>query len=159
MPLDIRTVAVASFTTGPQQFHNTRGNLIAVRRELAVLPTVLVGLAAAVVGVSAHAGGAQFSAQQRGATKINPRQLDAMLMTTREPVPHGRGGSATGAACAHGAQGEKLNPWSCAVRYSSGAVIDYVIEVANDGRFIGVDKTGTRRVHGCCVVGVANPLQ
>ncbi len=130
-----------------------------MRRELAVIPVILVGLAAAAVGVSAHGGAAAFSAQQHGETRINPRQLDAMLLTTREPVPHGRGSIATAVACDPGTKGPKLNPWRCSIRYGSGAAIQYVVEVANSGRFVGVDKTGARVVRGCCVVGVAHPLE
>ena len=47
--------------------------------------------------------------------------------------------------------------WYKSAPYRSGAVIDYVIEIANSGSFQGSDRTGARRVRGCCVVGVAHP--
>jgi hypothetical protein len=129
-----------------------------VRRELVIIPLILLGLIAAAVAVSAHGGGAAFSAQQQGEARINPRQLDAMLMTTREPVAHGHGSTAAGVACEPGTKGAKLNPWRCNIRYGSGAVIEYLIEIADNGRFEGVDGTGARTVRGCCVVGVAHPF-
>jgi hypothetical protein len=128
-----------------------------VRRELAIIPLVVVSLAGGAVGVSAHGGGAAFTAEQHGQSRIDPRQLDAMLMTTREPVAHGVGSAASGVVCEAGTHGAKLNPWQCNIRYRSGAVIDYVIEIANSGSFQGSDRTGARRVRGCCVVGVAHP--
>jgi hypothetical protein len=128
-----------------------------VRRELAIIPLVVLSLAGGVVGISAHGGGAAFTAEQHGQTRIEPRQLDAMLMTTREPVPHGVGSAASGVVCEAGTKGAKLNPWQCNIRYRSGAVIDYVIEIANSGSFHGTDRTGARTVRGCCVVGVAHP--
>jgi hypothetical protein len=129
-----------------------------VRREFVIIPVVLLCLAAAAVAASSRGGAAAFSAQQRGEAKINPRQLDAMLMTTREPVPQGHGGTATGVVCEAGTQGAKLNPWRCNIRYSSGDVVKYEVEVANDGRFEGIDRTGARIVRGCCVVGLAHPF-
>jgi hypothetical protein len=72
------------------------------------MPLVLLSLAGGAVGVSAHGGGAAFTAKQHGQTRIEPRQLDAMLMTTREPVPHGVGSAATGVAC-EAVIGEKLS--------------------------------------------------
>jgi hypothetical protein len=53
-----------------------------VRRELAIIPLVIVGLAGGAATVSAKGGGAAFTSQQEGQTRIAPRQLDAMLMTT-----------------------------------------------------------------------------
>ena len=128
---------------------------MAVRHELALLPTIAVGLAGAAVAAFAHQGSGAIAAQQDFQAWLNPHQLAAILLDTREPVPSGTGAAATSATCKHGSSGAKLNPWTCTVGYGRGARVTYRIDVALNGSFTGADRTGTRTVHGCCVLGVA----
>jgi hypothetical protein len=130
-----------------------------MRRELAIIPTIAVGLAAAAVAVSSYQGNPQFAADYQANARLDPHQLASMLMTTDEAVPHGVGPAAIRAACNHGRQGQKLNPWKCSVQYANGDIVRYLIAVAANGKYEGADLAGHRVVRGCCVVGVAHPSQ
>jgi hypothetical protein len=118
-------------------------------------PTVVVGVVAALITIAAHQGTAGFVYAQQHPSRIDPSQLEAILKTTREPVPTGRGSLVRSARCLHGATGPKLNPWRCTLHYRSGSSITYRVVVALSGHFEGADRTGSRVVHGCCLQGTA----
>jgi hypothetical protein len=126
-----------------------------MRGELVILPTIAVGLAGAAVAAFAHQGSAQIAAQQSVESVLNRHQLEAMLLDTTEPIPKGTGPQATTATCKPGTRGPKLNPWACTVAYGPKQRIKYRIEVASSGSFTGADRTGSRTVRGCCLLGVA----
>jgi hypothetical protein len=128
-----------------------------LRRELAIIPAIVVGLAAAAVAVSSYQGNPQFAAEHQANTQLDPRQLASMLMATDEAVPHGTGPAPIRATCNHGHKGQKLNPWKCSVQYTNGTIVRYLIEVAANGDYEGADIAGHRVVEGCCVVGLAHP--
>jgi hypothetical protein len=129
-----------------------------VRRGLfVILPTVAVGVVAAIVTIAAHQGDPAFVFEQQRPTRIEPGQLEVIVKMTREPRPSGPGSVAVAAGCIPGHRGPKLNPWRCTVRYGSGHVISYRIVVQLSGRFHGADRTGTRVIDGCCLRGGAVP--
>jgi hypothetical protein len=121
------------------------------------VPTVVVGLIAALVTLSARGADPVFVYEQQHPTRIEPAQLQLILLRTREPVAAGTGSAAISVRCLPGRSGPKLNPWRCAFRYRSGDAVVYRIVVQPSGRFRGVDRTGARIVDGCCVQGSAVP--
>lgn len=127
------------------------------RGVLVMVPAVLVGLAAALVVIAAHQGDTAFVYAQQHPTRIMPSQFEAILQTTREPVPTGAGSLAVSVRCIPGRTGPKLNPWHCTIRYRSGHAISYRIIVQPSGAFRGADRTGVRLVQGCCLQGGAVP--
>jgi Bacterial sugar transferase len=129
-----------------------------VRRGLFVIvPTVVVGVVAALVTIAAHQGDTAFVFEQQHPTRIEPGQLESIVKRTREPLPAGSGSAAISARCVPGHSGPKLNPWRCTIRYASGDAIRYRIVVQLSGRFQGVDRTRTRVIDGCCLPGGAVP--
>lgn len=120
-------------------------------------PVILVGVLGALVTIGAHQTNGAFANEQEHPSKIAPGQLETLLMQTREPIPSGEGTAVTSARCFPGADGPKLNPWHCVLRYRSGDAISYQIVVQPSGQFKGADRTGTRVVHGCCLDGAAAP--
>jgi hypothetical protein len=128
-----------------------------LRGLLVVVPTVAVGVVAALVAIGAHQTDTAFTFEQQHPTRIAPSQLEALVMRTREPLPAGAGGAANAVHCFPGHHGPKLNPWMCKVRYASGHNISYRIVVGPSGRFQGADRTNTRVIEGCCLRGGAVP--
>jgi hypothetical protein len=116
-------------------------------------PVILVGVVAALVTIGAHQGNSAFVYGQAHPSKIDPGQLETILAQTREPIPGGDGSKVTSARCLPGANGPKLNPWHCVLRYRSGDSIRYRIVVQPSGQFNGADRSGTRVIHGCCLLG------
>jgi hypothetical protein len=125
-----------------------------VRRGVFLLfPALAIGVIAGLLTIAAHQGDAAFVYDQQHPRTVQPRQFELVIAKTREPLPTGPGKPATGAKCIPGDQGPKRNPWSCKVRYGSGRSITYSLEVRLDGKFKGVDSTGSRIVTGCCITG------
>jgi hypothetical protein len=124
---------------------------------LVVVPTVAVGVVAALVTIGAHGADPAFIFEQQHPTRIEPGQLVSILTRTREPVPTGAGRAATSVRCIPGERGAKLNPWRCSIHYGSGGTIEYRIIVQPSGRFHGVDRTGARVIEGCCLRGGSAP--
>jgi hypothetical protein len=125
-----------------------------------LLPTVAVGIVAALVALSGHQGDTALVVSEQARQRqevLSPIQLEAILQNTREPVPAGVGRPAVAVSCRSGTRGPKLNPWRCAIHYRSGDTIDYRIVVGPDGAFHGTDRTGARLIHGCCLLGVGQP--
>jgi hypothetical protein len=129
-----------------------------VRRVLLLMvPTVVVGLAAAFVTIAVRQGDPAFVYEQQHPAAIAPGQLEEILVRTHEPVPSGPGSAATSASCFPGQSGPKRNPWHCMLRYRSGQSLSYRILVQSSGRFEGVDRSGTGVIHGCCLKGDVVP--
>jgi hypothetical protein len=129
-----------------------------VRRGLIItLPTHVVGLIAALVTLSARQADPAFTYEQQHPARLEPTQLEAILVRTREPLRAGMGTVAVSVRCLPGSNGPKLNPWRCALRYRSGHTIAYRIKVQPSGHFRGVDRTGFRLIGGCCLRGTATP--
>jgi hypothetical protein len=125
-----------------------------VRRPLIViLPILVLGVVAAAITFAAHQANPEFTYAQQHPTQVDPRQLELILQRTREPVPGGNGSPAVAASCTAGETGPKLNPWSCKIRYRNGAKVSYQLVVALNGAFEGADRTGSRVIRGCCLVG------
>jgi hypothetical protein len=127
------------------------------RGVLLLLPALVIGVIAGLLTIAAHQGDAAFVFNQQHPRTVNPRQFELVIAKTHEPLPTGPGKLATGAKCTPGNTGPKRNPWSCTVRYGSGRSVTYSLEVRPDGKFKGVDHTGSRIVTGCCITGGATP--
>ena len=125
------------------------------RALLLTLPTALVGVIAALVTIFTRQADPAFVYGQQHPARIEPAQLESILMSTREPVASGTGTSAVSVHCLPGRSGPKLNPWRCTIRYRSGDAVAYRITVQPSGRFRGFDSTGVRLVDGCCLRGGA----
>jgi hypothetical protein len=124
-----------------------------VRRALLViLPVAIVGVVGAIVAIAARETDANFVFRQQHAATIEPRQVERLVMRAREPVPGNNGTRAVDGTCTPGKQGERRNPWTCAIKYASGRRVTYQVVIAPDGSLRGVNATGERLVHGCCVV-------
>lgn len=118
-----------------------------------LLPALVIGVIAGLLTIGAHQGDPAWVFAQQNPRNVSPRQFELVIAKTREPLPTGPGKPATGATCTPGNLGPKRNPWSCTVRYGSGRKVTYSLEVRPDGKFKGVDHTGTRIVTGCCITG------
>ena len=113
----------------------------------------MIGVVAGLLTIAAHQGDAAFVYNQQHPRTVQPRQFELVIAKSNEPLPTGQGKPAIGAHCTPGNNGPKRNPWSCTVRYGSGRSYTYSLEVRRDGKFKGVDPTGTRIVTGCCISG------
>ena len=113
----------------------------------------MIGVVAGLLTIAAHQGDAAFVYNQQHPRTVQPRQFELIIAKSNEPLPTGQGKPAIGAHCTPGNNGPKRNPWSCTVRYGSGRSYTYSLEVRPDGKFKGVDPTGTRIVTGCCISG------
>jgi hypothetical protein len=118
---------------------------------LLILPVAVVGVVGALVSVSARESDANFVFRQEHPANIEPRQVERAVMRAPEPVPGNHGTRAASGHCAPGRQGERHNPWTCRIRYASGRLVDYQVVIDAHGAFRGVNPTGERLVHGCCI--------
>ena len=122
------------------------------RALLLILPVAVVGVVGALVAIAARESDANFVYRQQNATVIEPGQVEKAVMRAREPVPGNNGTRAVSGKCTPGKQGERRNPWLCRIRYGSGRVVAYRVEIGPTGSFRGVNPTGERLVNGCCVL-------
>jgi hypothetical protein len=121
------------------------------RALLLMLPVAVVGVIGGLVAIAARESDANFVFRQQHSSTIEPRQVERLVMRAREPVPGNNGTAAVRGTCTPGKVGERRNPWSCRIRYGSGRIVVYRLEIAPDGSFQGSNPTGERVVRGCCV--------
>jgi hypothetical protein len=125
-------------------------------KALAVLgPILVIGLIGAVVSFRAHESDPGFLFSQQHASHVTPVSVERVVTLSKEPVPPGTSSTkASSATCKARGQGELRNPWTCRIRYRSGHVIAYRVDLTPDGRAHGQDSAGVRRIQGCCVEGL-----
>jgi hypothetical protein len=119
------------------------------RALLLVGPVALVAVVAGLWSISSR-GDAAFTFDQQHPRAASDRELEALVRQPREPTPHGPGAPGRSARCVPGSASGQRNPWRCTVRYPSGRRIRYRVQVANDGKYVGQDRTGQFIIRGCC---------
>lgn len=117
-----------------------------------MLPVAIVGVIGGLVAIAARESDASFVYRQQHATNIAPSEVEKAVMRAREPVPGDHGTRAVSGHCTPGKQGERRNPWQCRIKYGSGRVVVYRVELGPGGAFRGINPTGERLVRGCCVL-------
>ena len=119
-----------------------------------VFMAILVGIAATVAVLRERGGAGLLRIEQSRALALKPSrvvaaaQVEAVVGQAPEPVPAARRTEATRVHCRAGGGGVLRDPWSCTIRYRSGTLAHYLVQVQPDGRYIG---RGTGRIEGCCV--------
>jgi hypothetical protein len=122
-----------------------------------VFPLILLGvlLATGVAGSVATMANREldpaFEFRARNPLRVEPEQVERAVMNAPEPAAEGPKTKARSARCKAGTTGDLRNPWTCAVRYASGARFSYEVEVDADGAFEGQTADGQRLISGCCV--------
>ena len=115
---------------------------------------ILVGIAATVAVLRERGGADLFRIEQsralvlRPATVLKAAQVRAVVAQAPEPVKPSERTPPTLVRCRPGGAGVLRDPWSCTIRYRSGTLAHYRVEVEPDGRYSG---TGTGVIDGCCV--------
>jgi hypothetical protein len=123
-----------------------------VRKVYAVvLPVAVVGVIGAFVAIAARESDANFVFRQQHTSAVEPTQVERAVTRAPEPVAGNKRSRAVDGRCTPGKVGERRNPWSCRIRYGSGRVVTYRIEIDPRGAFSGADPTGERLVRGCCI--------
>jgi hypothetical protein len=127
-----------------------------MHKALAVLvPILVVGVIGSVVSFRAHESDSAFLFSQQHGSHVTPVSVERVVALSKEPVPPGTASTrASSASCRARGHDELRNPWACRVRYRSGHVIAYRVEVTPDGHANGQDSAGVRRIQGCCVEGL-----
>ena len=124
-----------------------------------LLPLVLlgvlltVGVAGSVATIANRELDPAFEFRARNPLRVEPDQVQRAVMNAPEPAAEGPKTKARSARCRAGTTGDLRNPWSCTVRYASGARFTYTVEVEADGAFTGQTADGQRFIEGCCVEG------
>lgn len=122
-----------------------------------LLPLVLLGvlLATGVAGSVATVANRDldpaFELRARNPLRVEPEQVEQAVLNAPEPAAEGPKTEARSARCRAGTTGDLRNPWSCTVRYASGARFAYTVQVDADGSFEGQTAAGDRIISGCCV--------
>ena len=125
-----------------------------MRAALVVSGVLIVGAAGLFVALEDRGNEDAFrSMQARSLTLVPPGVLSAARVAAKlasepEPVAPAQRTPAVGAHCEPKGGGTLRNPWTCTVRYRSGAEAHYLVEVKPDGSFSGV---GTALISGCCI--------
>ncbi|MGA9286127.1 MAG: hypothetical protein WBV85_11875 [Solirubrobacteraceae bacterium] len=119
-----------------------------------VFMAILVGIAATVAVLRERGGAGLLRIEQSRALALKPStvvaaaQVEAVVAQAPEPVPVARRTDPAHVHCRAGAGGVLRDPWSCTIRYRSGTLAYYRVEVQPDGHYSG---RGTGRIEGCCV--------
>ena len=119
-----------------------------------VFMAILLGIAATVAVLRERGGAGLLRIEQSRALALKPgtivtaAQVEAVVAQAPEPVPAARGTKPAQVRCRAGGGGVLRDPWSCTIRYRSGTLAHYLLEVQPDGHYIG---RGTGRIEGCCV--------
>ena len=122
------------------------------RAFLLMLPVAVVGVIGGLVAIAARESDASFVYRQQHSASIEPGQVEKAVMRAREPVPGNNGTAARSGKCTPGGQSERRNPWQCSIKYGSGRVVVYRVEIGPDGAFRGLNQAGDRLVRGCCIL-------
>jgi hypothetical protein len=115
---------------------------------------VLVGIAAAAVVLRNRGGGDLFRIEQSRSLNLTPAtvlsaaRVEAVVAQAPEPVLPAKRTPPAQVRCRPGGAGVLRNPWSCVIRYRSGAHAHYRVQVQPNGYYSG---TGTGSIDGCCV--------
>jgi hypothetical protein len=115
---------------------------------------VLVGIAGAVVVLRNRGGGDLFRIEQSRSLNLTPAtvlsaaRVEAVVAQAPEPVLPAKRTPPAQVRCRPGGVGVLRNPWSCVIRYRSGAHAHYRVQVQPNGYYSG---TGTGSIDGCCV--------
>jgi hypothetical protein len=121
---------------------------------LAMWTAVLVGAAGAVAALRSRGGEELFRYRQSrsltisSATVLSAGRVEVFVAKAPEPVrPADRTPPAV-VRCRPGTARGLRDPWSCTIRYRSGARAHYRVIVRPDGSYVG---TGTGIIEGCCI--------
>jgi hypothetical protein len=115
---------------------------------------VLVGIAGAAVVLRNRGGGDLFRIEQSRSLNLTPAtvlsaaRVEAVVAQAPEPVLPAKRTPPAQVRCRPGGAGVLRNPWSCVIRYRSGAHAHYRVQVQPNGYYSG---TGTGSIDGCCV--------
>ena len=122
-----------------------------------LVPLVVIALFSFIFIRSQQGEGATLAARQQQSRPISPSSVDKVVRTAPDPI--GRE-TATGARCTPLGGGALLDPWRCVLRYPTGRVIQYQVNIRADGSFVGdnmflVAPPPQRRfggtINGCCI--------
>ena len=122
-----------------------------------LLPLVLlgallaVGVAGSVATIANRDLDPAFELRARNPLRVEPDQVERAVLNAPEPAAEGPKTKARKASCKPGTTGDLRNPWTCAIRYASGARFTYTVEVDPEGAFNGQTDDGQRLISGCCV--------
>jgi hypothetical protein len=130
-----------------------------MRRSALLLASlvILLGVAGAVVALTARQSDPQFVLDQQSLSPVSASQLSQLLAGSRDPRPGRRQARALSARCVPGQPGGLRNPWSCTVRYASLPKVAYRVDVAADGSIQGRSVDHALTLSGCCVRTGAGP--
>jgi hypothetical protein len=121
---------------------------------IVVCVMALVGVAGAVVALSAHSGEPLLRMQQSrsmgatGPTTLGAAGVQAFVAKAPEPVAAWKRTPAARVRCLPGGGGPLRNPWWCVIRYRSGTLAHYRVVVQPSGYYQG---RGSGIIEGCCV--------
>lgn len=119
-----------------------------------VFMAILVGVAATVAVLRERGGAGLLRIEQSRALALKPStvvaaaQVETVVAQAPEPVPAARRTEPARIQCRAGGGGVLRDPWSCTIRYRSGTLAHYLVQVQPDGHYSG---RGTGRIEGCCV--------
>ncbi len=118
-----------------------------------VLMAILVGNAATVAVLRERGGAGLLRIEQSRALALEPStvtaaQVEAVVAQAPEPVLAARRTDPAQVRCRPVGGGVLRDPWSCKIRYRSGTLAHYLVEIQPDGHYSG---RGTGRIEGCCV--------
>ena len=118
-------------------------------RDLLVLAfTLAAGLVGAAVALSGRDADSGFLYRQENPLKVRSAEVGRVVRTAPDPS---RGtGAGVSARCRPEGSGALRNPWSCVVRYRSGARARLAVRIRDDGSYLG-RYAGGGTAEGCCI--------
>lgn len=118
-------------------------------REIIVVGSLLTaGLAGSAVALAGRDADPVFLERQRTPDRVSAKAVARVVRTA--PDPQVGTGSGISATCRPTGTGALRNPWSCTVRYASGARARLRVEVRADGTYVGRYRGGGT-ARGCCI--------
>lgn len=118
------------------------------RDIVAVGSLLAAGVAGSLVAFTGRDADPVFLERQRNPDRLSAQAVNRVVRTA--PDPQVGSGSGISATCRPTGTGALRNPWTCTVRYASGARARLLVEVRPDGSYIGRYRVGGT-AEGCCV--------
>lgn len=124
---------------------------------IVLAPLLAVALVSFLLVRGQQGSGVILLSQQRAAHPLTPAQVDFVVRAAPDPVG---GEKALSARCLPLGAGALHNPWRCVLRYPTGRVIQYTVNLRTDGSYTGDQELvlapaprhhDTGRITGCCV--------
>ena len=117
---------------------------------LVLIPVLALAIVAAIVVWRQHEDDPAFVLAQQSLRKLPKAEVDKTLAQAPDPST-GKKSKTARADCRPSGSDELRTPWRCRIVYASGERPRYVVNIDEDGSYVGARQDDVGEITGCCV--------